>query len=175
MNKTKTISPNSHLSNVGYGKQSPKKTEVIDIDGTYLEKKRQRLLAANIKVAPLPRPAFPPHGWQNVDETNAAEVAIHMPCVLPTTLYTYLAEGVGNAKGSKAFRALTRGYVHWSSRRINKMEVHTLHPLYAFARCSIIPSMRAGSYNVTILLKREAVHGQDIGRIEQATCECAAG
>ena len=30
------------------------------------------------------------------------------------------------------------------------MEVHTLHPLYAFVRCSIIPSMRAGSYNVTI-------------------------
>ena len=93
-----------------------------------------------------------------------------MSCVLPTTLYTYLAEGVGNAKGSKAFRALTRGYVLWSSGRINKMEVHALHPLYAFARCSIIPSMRAGSYNVTILLEREAVHGQDIGKIEQATC-----
>ena len=98
-----------------------------------------------------------------------------MPCVLPTTVYTYLAKGVGIAKVSKAFRALTRGYVHWASGRICKLEIHTLHPLYAFVRCSMIPSMRAGSYSVTILLKREAVHGQDIASIEQATCQCAAG
>ena len=134
-----------------------------------------RLLAANVQVVPLPRPTFPPHGWQIVDEKNAAQVAGCMPCVLPTTLYTYLAEGVGNAKVSKTFRALTRGYAHWASGRILKLEIHTVHPLCAFVRCAMIPSMRAGSFIVTILLKREAVHGQDIASIGQATCQCAAG
>ena len=79
---------------------------VIDVDGTYLERKRQRLLSSNVNVGPLPYPAFPLHGWQTVEESNAKNMANQLPSVSQTTLYTYLAEGVGNTKGSMAFRAL---------------------------------------------------------------------
>ena len=108
-------------------------------------------------------------------EENKREIAKEMPLVLQTTLYTYLAEGVGNAKGSKAFRALKRGYVHWASGRLSKMEVQTRHPLYTFVRCQMVPSMRAGTYTVTMILKKEKLHDQVVASIEQASCECAAG
>lgn len=88
----------SFVSQYRVRKAKSENAKVIDVDGTYLEKKRQRLLAANVQVALLPPPAFPPHGWQIVDEEKATQVAGRMPCVLPTTLYTYLAKGVGNTK-----------------------------------------------------------------------------
>ena len=68
-----------------------------------------------------------------------------MPSVSPTTLYIYLAEGVGNAKVSQAFRALKRGYIHWASGRLSK------------------------------ILKKVRVGDQVIGSVCQASCECAAG
>ena len=148
---------------------------VIDVDGTYLERKRQKLLASNISVEPLPHPIYPPLGWQTVLEQNQKEIALQMPCVLPTTLYTYLAEGVGNAKGALAFRALKRGYVHWASGRVVKLEVHTLHTLYMFVRSTVLPSMRSGTYTVKVMLKKEMCRGHLVANIAEASCECAAG
>ena len=128
---------------------------VIDVDGTYLEHKRQKLLDSHVAVAPLQRPTHPPCGWQTVSDGTWESLAQQMPCVLPTTLYTCLAEGVGNAKGAMAFRALKRGYNHWASGRLSKLEIHNLHPSYTFVRSSILPSMRAGTYTVTVILKKE--------------------
>ena len=126
-------------------------------------------------MAHLPCPAFPLCGWQTIKENNAQEVAKEMPSVSQSTLYTYLTEGVGNAKGSMAFRALKRGYIHWASGRLSKLEVQTLHPHYAFVRGSMIPSMRAGTYVVTLMLKKQTIGDHVIGRIHQASCDCAAG
>ena len=148
---------------------------VVDVDGTYLERKRLSLVSANVNVAPLPQPHFPLHGWQLVNESNAEEIAKDFPCVLPTTLYTYLAEGVGKARGSMAFRALKRGYVHWAYGRVSKVEVQTCHPHFTFIRSTIIPSMRSGSYSVKLLLKKRILRERVIADVSQASCECAAG
>ncbi len=151
------------------------KVPVVDVDGTYLEKKRQRLLLSNIAVAPLSTPSYPLHGWTEVNDDSTQRIVKDMPSLSPSTLYTYLAEGVGNAKGSQAFRALKRGYIHWASGRINKLEVHIRHPVYTFVRCSIIPSMRSGTYIVKLMLKKQALRSQIVGNVHQASCECAAG
>ena len=151
------------------------KVPVVDVDGTYLEKKCQKLLSSNIAVAPLLTPSFPLHGWTEVNDDNAQSITTDMPAVSPSTLYTYLAEGVGNAKGTLAFRALKRGYIHWASGRLSKLEVQTRHPVYTFVRCSVIPSMRSGTYLVKLMLKKQTVASQIVGNIHQASCECAAG
>ena len=148
---------------------------VIDVDGTYLERKRQRLMSSNVAVAPLSTPSFPLHGWEEVKDDSVESITNKMPSVSPSTLYTYLAEGVGNAKGSQAFQALKRGYIHWASGRINKLEVHNRHPVYTFVRCSIIPSMRSETYLVKLMLKKQAINSQILGSVHQASCECAAG
>ena len=88
-----------------------------------------------------------------------------MPCVLPTTLYTYLAEGVGNAKEAMAFRALRKGYIYWQSGHLSKIEVHTLHPSYAFVRFTTIPSMCAGTYRVKVTMKKKMIRDQPIASI----------
>ena len=41
-------------------------------------------------------------------------------------IYTYLAEGSGNTSGRGAFRALQRGFNHWSSGRVSYMEINVL-------------------------------------------------
>lgn len=148
---------------------------MFDVDGTYMERKRQKLLSSNINVAPLPYPSFPLEGWQAVEECNAEHIAKQLPSISNTTLYTYLAEGVGNTKGSLAFRALKRGYVHWASGRMKKLEVQTRHPNFTFVRSTMIPSMRSGTYSVKLLLKKHTVQGQVIGEVCQASCQCAAG
>ena len=135
------------------------------------------MLSSNINVAPLPQPAFPLRGWQTVEESNSKEIGKQLPIVSPTTLYTYLAEGVGNTNGSMTFRALKRGYVHWASGRtcMNKLEVQTRHPNFAFVRSVMTPSMRSGTYSVKVLLKKQTVNNQVVGDVCQASCECAAG
>ncbi len=122
-------------------------------------------------MAHLPCPALPLCGWQTVQENNAQEVTKEMPSVSQSILYTYLAEGVG----SMAFRALKRGYIHWASGRLRKLEVQTRHPHYAFVRGSVVPSMRPGTYMVTLMLKKETIGDHVIGRVHQASCDCAAG
>ena len=70
-----------------------------------------------------------------------------------------------------AFRALTRGYNHWASGRLEQVQVNTMHPSYCHIRCTCTPSMKPGRYRVYLLLGHEDV----VNNIETATCECAAG
>ena len=86
-------------------------------------------------------------------------------------LYTYLAEGVGNSLQQGAFRALKRGYILWSSGRLDCIEINSHHPIYCHVRCKATPSMKAGVYHVYVLLKHEG----NLASISRATCECAAG
>lgn len=115
---------------------------MIDVDGTYLERKRQKLLPQNPALEPLPCPDFPAVGWLVITlGDHPQEIPAEMPSILQSTLYTYLAEGVGNTKGSMAFRALKQGYKHYASGRLSKLEIQTRHPHYVFVRCSMVPSM----------------------------------
>ena len=82
-----------------------------------------------------------------------------------------MAGHVGHSGSSEgAFRALKRGYVHWASGRVEKIEVNTNNPLYCHVHSTIKPSMKSGTYKVYLLLKKD----QNC-TISEATCECAAG
>ena len=87
------------------------------------------------------------------------------------SLYTYLACGVKRSEVQGAFRALTRGYNHWASGRLDQLEVNMMHPQYCHVRGMCTPSMKPGTYHVYLLLARDG----ELANIETATCECAAG
>ena len=91
---------------------------------------------------------------------------------LPGVLYSYLAEGVGHSTGKGAFRALSRGYVHWASGRMEKLEVNYCNPTFCHVRCTMKPSMKDGSYTVYVLLEKLT---QYTTNIRCATCQCTAG
>ena len=146
---------------------------VVDIDGSFLSIKHARLSSAGMICAPLPLPHEPPLGWTNVTEENQREVALQIPSVFPTTLYNYLAEGVGNVSGKGAYRALTRGYIHWSSGRMDRLHINNHNPDFCFVRCWMKPSMKQTvPYKVSLLQKKNATGVTSIAR---AMCECAAG
>lgn len=87
-------------------------------------------------------------------------------------VYTYLAGHVGRKSNSVgAFRALKRGYAHWASGRLEKIEVNDNNPKYVHIRSTMKASMKSVAYNVYLLLKCD---GQLTSVIE-ATCQCAAG
>ena len=86
-------------------------------------------------------------------------------------VYTYLASGAGRPQSEGTFHALTRGFIHWASGRIDSIEVNIHNPLYVHIQSSMKPSMKQGSYHVWILLQRE----DDLATVRSATCECAAG
>lgn len=67
---------------------------VVDVDGTYLEKKRQCLILQEINVVLLLVPQVPTY----MDATPA-NLDADFPCVSPSVFCTYLAEGVGNTQG----------------------------------------------------------------------------
>ena len=92
--------------------------------------------------------------------------------ILPGVLYSYLAEGVGHSTGKGAFRALSRGYVHWASGRMEKLEVNYHNPTFCPVRCTMKPSMKDGSYTVYVLLEKSTQYTTTIHR---ATCQCTAG
>ena len=52
-----------------------------------------------------------------------------------------MAKGVGASQQQGAFRALSQGYIHWKSGRINNIEVNLKHPNYCHVKCSVKPSM----------------------------------
>ena len=85
-------------------------------------------------------------------------------------LYTYLADCAGKS-GRGAVRSLQRGFAHWSSGRLAKLEVNYRHPQFCHVHCQMTHSMKQGLYHVYILLGREG----DVATIRAATCECAAG
>ena len=78
--------------------------------------------------------------------------------------------GIGRSVTEGAFRALTRGYTHWASGRMEFMEVNTHNPDYCHIRSNMKPSMKPGLYKVYFLLHKE----DGVTSVEVATCECAA-
>ncbi len=86
-------------------------------------------------------------------------------------MYTYLAGHVGRIGEQGAFRALSRGYTHWASGRVDELQVNTNNPICCHVRSKMKPSMKTGVYNTYIFLAREG----DVACIKLATCECAAG
>jgi len=141
-----------------HGVREAKRTgrKVIDVDGSCL----------------YHLPSFPPLGWTRITDVNRNEVTKILPSVYQTTLYAYLAEGVGNVSGKGAFRALTRGYIHWASGRLHKLEANTCNPTLCFIRCQMRPSVKCGFYTVKMILVKDP---NNVAVIKQATCECAAG
>lgn len=99
-------------------------TKVIDVDGTYLEKKKKHLIESGMNLPSLPIPPFPVLGWRKLTPSENPLLEDDFPCVSQGTLYTYLAEGVGNTRGKKAFHALKRGYIHFLSGRVSSIEIH---------------------------------------------------
>lgn len=76
-------------------------TKVVDIDSTYLEQKRQKLLYSTHQWHSRHVLAF----LQLISLDHQQKMLAKMPSVSQSTLYTYLAECVGNVRGSMAFRA----------------------------------------------------------------------
>ena len=67
----------------------------------------------------------------------------------PGVLYAYLAEGVGSSTATEgAFRALSRGFIHWASGRLEDLEININNPSYCHVRSNMNPSMKQGSYDV---------------------------
>ena len=163
---------------------------VVDVDGSYLFKKHQSLTDAGAQIAPLGISDVPMIGWEPVDAKNFKSMSEKIPRVTPGKrcsfmtcavcqqisfdpglLYTYLAEGSGNTAGKGAFRALQRGFTHWSSGRMDHLEINVKHPHFCHMRCQMMPSMKPGIYHVTLLLGRNG----SFTVIRNASCECAAG
>ena len=91
----------------------------------------------------------------------------------PGVLYAYLAEGVGRSTAAEgAFRALSRGFTHWASGRLEHLEINIKNPSYCHVRSNMKPSMKQGSYDVYLLLERTK---EDMASIHTATCQCTAG
>ncbi len=147
------------------------KADVVDVDGSYLYKKCQRLEDSGLVVATLDYPSAPITGWEPVTEANANVMAKKIPRVRTGTVYTYLASHAGRDSGEGTSRALTRGYIHWASGRIDGLEVNAQHPEYCHIQSVMKPSMKPGSYHVWLLLGRAG----PFASVQCATCECAAG
>ena len=62
------------------------------------------------------------------------------------TVYVYMSESAGISAGQGAFQALSRRFQHWSSERMESMEVNLRHPHYCNVQSSIKPSMKLGQY-----------------------------
>ena len=105
------------------------------------------------------------------DHITHSEDGVMLYLLCAGMLYTYLACGVGRSEVQGAFRALTRGYNHWASGRLDQLQVNTAHPEYCHVRGTCTPSMKPGSYHVYLLLRKEG----EVASIETATCECATG
>lgn len=123
----------------------------MDLDGSYLYKKCQRLEDSGLVVATLDHPSAPITGWEPVNEANANIIAEKIPRVTSGTVYTYVARHTGRDSGEGTFRALLRGYTHWASGRIDRLEVNLQHPKYCHVRSVMKRSMKPGTYHVWLL------------------------
>lgn len=163
---------------------------VIDVDGSYMYRKQQLLQSQGIHIVMSP-PCPPGTGWELITADNVKDMSSKIPCVtsgmfmcnscsLSNTyqfyvgmMYTYLAAGCGrkDLESQGAFRALQRGYVHWASGRLDRLEVNHHHPHYCRVRCNMTPSMKSDIYHVYLLLGKD----EQLAKVLKATCECAAG
>jgi hypothetical protein len=104
-----------------------------------------------LTLEPLPIPQPPLTGWETLKPETLSQVATKLPKVSHGTMYQYLSDGVGHDGETKTFRALYRGYNHWASGRVEKIEVNTQNLYYCFVRCVVAPSMKQGSYKVYLV------------------------
>ena len=144
---------------------------IMDVDGSYLYQKHRRLEASGLLLAPVDPPSAPLSGWEAVTEANASTMAQKLPCVTMGMVYNYLASHTGRERGEGTFRALTRGYTHWASGRIERLDVNCQNPEYCHVQSVMKPSMKQGSYHIWLLLQCTG----PLATICRATCECAAG
>ena len=86
-------------------------------------------------------------------------------------VYTYLAGHLGWTGEEGAFRALSRGYTHWASGRLQELKVNTNNPMFCHVQGTMAPSMKTGTYKVYLLLGREG----DFATVCSTRCDCAAG
>ena len=66
-------------------------TKVIDVDGSYLHQKEQRLNATGITTLPLNLPSIPLCGWEQLTKENHKEIADKIPRV-SSGMCMYLSE-----------------------------------------------------------------------------------
>ena len=52
---------------------------VVDVDGSYLVRKHQRLQQAGVNVAQLKLPSVPLTSWESIDDRNFKEATRKMP------------------------------------------------------------------------------------------------
>ena len=144
----------------------------VDIDGSYLVHKHQKLQqeAGNQLMTEI---------LKRLQENAKTDIRYLYQCTYNAyltyqhagILYSYLAEGVGRSGGEGVFRALARGYVHWASGRMKKLEINIQNPSFCHVQCTMKPSMKSGTCKVYVPLERDGTFGQ----VKSATCECAAG
>ena len=158
--------------------------KVVDVDGSYLHRKQA---SSSCTDDPERTPPAPLIGWECVSATNTQNVpkvthgkgivfhamfnALILYHLLVGLLYTYLADCVGRSQRGQAFRSLERGFNHWASGQLSKIEINFRHPHFCHVRCEMTPSMKPGLYHVYMLLGREG----EMATILAATCECVAG
>ena len=95
---------------------------VVDIDGGCLARKWQRPSQEGLNVEPLPIPQQPLTGWEVLEQDKISSIASKMPKISHGIMYQYLSSGAGHA-GDRGSKTLYRGYNHWASGRIEKIEV----------------------------------------------------
>ena len=162
---------------------------VVDVDGSYMYRKKQQLSSAGFTVATLPAPTPPLSGWEPVTLENSASMSKNIPFVTPG-LFEGIIIPVNVTKIS------LQGYsIHiWQPdvvvKRLREPSVpckegiftgprddwiaskSTIkHPHFCHVHCNMTPSMKAGVYHVYLLLGKQ----DQLATIDKATCECAAG
>ena len=126
----------------------------MDVDESYLHKKRLRLEESGLVMAPmLPPKSAPLSGWEVVTEANIETIAQKLPYVTFGMINSYLDIHTGREHGEGTFRALSRGYTHWASGHVERIEVKCNNSLYCHVQSVMKPSMRQGSYRIWIVLK----------------------
>ena len=106
------------------------KLPIVDVNGSYLHRKEQKLNSQGLKTSPLSLPGLPLTGrWEivtadNYKEKNVPNVTPGLyACTTNTVMmnitnsyaglfYTYLSKVCERIAGHGAFRALQRGLVH---------------------------------------------------------------
>ena len=83
-------------------------------------------------------------------------------------LYTYLATNSGSKEAHGAFRALQRGYTHWPSGRLDRLEVNRQHPQYCHVRWMQYDPFYEGW---TVSCVHVAWQGRGTGSYQKATCD----
>ena len=139
------------------------------MDGGCLAQKWHRLSQQGFDLQPLPVPQTPLAGWRVLNQQSIPVLHERIPIISNGNMYQYLSCG---EKQSTTFCALYRGYNHWASGRVEKIEININDPSYCFVHCCVVPSMKTGIYKVDLLLKKNST---GYGEIHTASYQCAAG